>query len=85
MSKLEEKILNKIKNKKETRPKNNSSNAYGLVNLAWLFLLPPLLIGILCKLFIKNSTIISILMAFAMLCGVYNVIKAIKDAYEDKK
>ena len=85
MSKLEEKILNKIKNKKEIKTNKESRNFYSLINLAWMFLVPLLLGGVICKFFIDNTTLATVIMALSMLCGVYCVIKTINDVYKDKQ
>lgn len=86
MGKLEEKIFNKIKNKKdidvEKKPKQR--NIYSLVNIVWMFLLPIITAGIVCKLFFRDPLIVSIIISISILAGIYNVIKIIIDVYKDK-
>ena len=84
MSKLEEKILNKIKDKKEIKTSKKNYNVYSLMNLAWVFLTPLLIGGVICKFFIDNTTLATLIMALSMFCGVYGVIKTINDVYKDK-
>lgn len=87
MGKLEEKIFNKIKNKKnidiEKEPKQH--NIYSLVGIVWMFLLPIMFVGIVCKIFFTDPLIISFLISISILFGIYNIIKIISDVYKEKK
>ena len=87
MGKLEEKIFNKIKNKKnidlEKEPKQY--NVYSLVGIVWMFLLPVIFVGIICKIFFTDPLLISFLISISILFGIYNIIKIIADVYKDKK
>ena len=87
MSKLEEKIFDKIKNKKdivvEKKPKQH--NIYSLVSIVWMFLLPIIIAGVICKIFLSDPLIISIIISISILAGIYNVIKIIADVYKDKE
>ena len=85
MSKLEEKILNSIKNKKEIVVKNKNTNIYSLISIVWMFLIPIFFAGAICFLFIDNTKIASIIMAIGALSGIYNVIKIILNVYRDKE
>lgn len=82
MGKLEEKMLNNVKNKKTTE--HPGVRLMNVVSISYLFLTPMLIVFIISKYFIKNQDIFLTFMTLSFFCGVYNVVRELKRVYNQK-
>lgn len=81
MTKLEEKIFKKIKNKKTV--KHAVFNTATAISISWSFISPLICILFIDKYFtIKNRDIYMTLFMLSLFCGAYNVYKDISNLYK---